>query len=157
MSRALSTLAKQAIFAESTGEVFLLLLTLSHATLLTPIRVVLNTENIVSRGNTFLAFPFEFVLPGEREDQIPRCRLRIDNVDRQIVTALRNATSAIALLAEIVLAAQPDTVDATFDGFTLKDARYDVLIVEGDLALEDPLNEPAIADRFTPSNFPGIF
>jgi hypothetical protein len=158
MSRALSTLAKQAVFAQETGEVFLLLLTISHASLSTPIRVVADMQDVVSRGDTFTALPFGFVLPAEREDQIPRCRLWIDNVDREIVTAIRNATgSAPTLLAEIVLRAQPDTVEASFDGYTLRDADYDVVQVSGDLSLEDPLNEPYPADSFTPNLFPAVF
>jgi hypothetical protein len=158
VSRTLSTLAKQAIFAQESGETFLLLLTISHASLATPIRLVADMQDVVSRGNTFTALPFGFVLPGEREDQIPRCRLWVDNVDRAIVTAIRNATgSPPTLLAEIVIRAQPDTLEASFDGYTLRDADYDVVQVSGDLSLEDPLNEPYPADSFTPNLFPAVF
>lgn len=158
MSRTLSSAAKQAVFAQSTAEVFLLLVTITHATLPTPIRVVNDMQDCVSRGNTFTALPFGFVLPGEREDQIPMSRLWVDNVDREIVQAVRNATvSAPQVLAEIVLASQPDTLEAAFDGFSLKNALYDHLTVSGDLSMEDVLNEAYPEGTFTPNLFPGIF
>lgn len=158
MSRTLSTLAKQAIYMQETSEVFLLLVTITHATLPVPIRVVNNTQDCVSRGNTFTALPFGFVLPGEREDQIPMSRLWVDNVDREIVQAVRNATGAAPqVLAEIVLASQPDTLEAAFDGFSLKNALYDALTVSGDLAMEDVLNENYPEGTFTPNLFKSIF
>lgn len=158
MSRTLSSAAKQAVFAQSAAEVFLLLVTITHATLPTPIRVVNDMQDCVSRGNTFTALPFGFVLPGEREDQIPASRLWVDNVDREIVQAVRNATGAAPqVLAEIVLASQPDTLEAAFDGFSLKNALYDHLTVSGDLSMEDVLNEAYPEGTFTPNLYKSLF
>src|SRR5579885_2175455 len=89
VSRALSLAARQAVNAQETGEVFLLLLTLDHDELAAPIRVVNNTVDIVSRGNTYIAYPFQLELPAEDADQISSVRLSIDNVDRTIVQSLR--------------------------------------------------------------------
>lgn len=157
MSRSLSSVAKSAIFAQETGEVFLLMLTISHATLTAPIRVVNNTENITSNGNLFTAFPFMLTLPDEREDQPPRMHITIDNVDRQIVQAVRNMTSPPTIQLDVILASQPDTLEASFPGFTLRQANYDVLTVEGDLTLEDVVLEPFPALSFAPQTFPGLF
>lgn len=157
MSRSLSSLAKQAINAQETGEVFLLLLTLSHASLGTPIRAANNLENVTSGGNLFTAFPFTIVLPHEQEDQPPKMRLVIDNVDRSIVTALRNLTSPPTIQLEVVLASQPNTIEATFPGFTLRQASYDQLVVEGDLALEEITLEPFPEGSFDPQSFAGLY
>lgn len=157
MARSLSSLAKQAVFAQETGEVFLLLLTISHASLATPIRVVNNTQNITSNGNLYTAFPFTIVLPDDTEEQPPRMRLVIDNVDRQIVQAVRNMTSKPTITLDVVLASQPDTLEASFPGFSLRRTNYDALTVEGDLNLEDVVLEPFPALSFTPQLAPGLF
>jgi len=75
MPRTLSNAALASMNAQATGEVWLVLLTLSHPTLATPIRLVNNNEDVVSRGSTFLAFPFEVELPGEDPDQPPKAML----------------------------------------------------------------------------------
>lgn len=157
MSRSLSSLAKQSLFAQETGEVFLLLLTINHASLAQPIRVVNNLENVVSGGNTYIAFPFQITLPQDREDQPPKMRLAIDNVDRSIVTAVRTLTSPPTITLDVVLASQPNTIEATFPGFTLRNTKYDALVVEGDLNLEDISNEPYPKDSFTPTLAPALF
>jgi len=157
VSRTLSSLAKQSIHAPETGSVFLLLLTISHASLSVPIRVVNNTENIVSGGNTFTAFPFTLVLPDEREDAPPRMRLVIDNVDRTIVQSLRSLTSPPTIQLDVVVASQPNTLEASFPGFTLRQSNYDQLVVEGDLTLEEIVLEPFPEGAFTPQDFAGIY
>ena len=157
MSRSLSTTVKQAMNASQTDKVFLLLLTINHASLASPIRVVNNTENITSNGNLYVAFPFEIALPDEREDALPRMRLRIDNVDQTIIVAIRSITSAATVTVDIVLADAPNTLEATFAGFTLKEVSYDALVIEGTLYLEDVLNEPYPADSFTPNLYAGLF
>jgi len=157
MSRSLSSLAKQAINAQETSEAFLLLLTISHASLSSPIRVANNFENVVSGGNTYIAFPFTIVLPNDQEDQAPKMRLVIDNVDRSIVTSLRGLTSAPTLQLDVILASQPDTLEASFPGFSLKQTSYDQLVVEGDLTLEEIVTEPFPEGSFDPQNFAGIY
>ena len=45
----------------------------------------------MSGGDTYLACPFFLELPSDEEDRPPRARLRIDNVDRRQVRAVRLA------------------------------------------------------------------
>ncbi len=61
--RALSTVLQRAIYSQDTAEVVLLLLTIAHPNLVSPIRVVNNLEPITSQGYTWAAFPFEISLP----------------------------------------------------------------------------------------------
>lgn len=157
MARTLSATARQALYAQETGEVFLLLLTIDHATLESPIRVANNFEDIVSNGNTYVAFPFQITLPDDLDDHPPAMRLSIDNVDRAIVEAVRSIASPPTITLDVILVAAPDTVEASFTGFTLRNCDYDALVVEGDLALEDVLNEPFPAGSFTPDLFPSAF
>lgn len=157
MSRNVSATARAAINAQSTGEAFLLLLTIDHDSLAAPIRVSSDGVDTVSRGDTYVHFPFEIVLPDDRDDQVVRVSLRIDNVDRQVVTALRTITGGPTVGLEVVLGSDPDTVEAGPFSFTMRNAVYDVASVTAELVYEDILNEPIPGDAFTPGNFPGLF
>ena len=56
-----------------------------------------------------------------------------------------------------VRGADPDTVEAVFPDFCLRDLRYDALTVEGTLTLEAFIAEPYPARIFSPAEFPGLF
>ena len=157
MSRSQTQATRQAVFASQTGEAFLCLVTLDHPELAQPVRVSSDAVDTVSRGDTFVALPFAIALPEDSEARPPRSRLKIDNVDRKIVETLRAISSAPSVLIELVRGADPDTVEASFPDFTLREAGYDVLTVEGDLTLEDFLTEPYPAGIFSPAHFRGLF
>lgn len=158
MPRTLSNTARRALYAQETGEVFLLLLVISHPSLPAPIRVVNNSEDVVSGGFTYQRFPFELALPPESDEAPPTVTLRIANADRQIVQAVRSlAGEAMTVDLSVILASSPDTIEAGPYRFTLRDVSYDAAIVEGTLRFEDVLNEPFPADSFTPARFPGLF
>ncbi|MCK4945412.1 MAG: DUF1833 family protein [Alphaproteobacteria bacterium] len=157
MSRTVSSLTRQALYAAETGEAFLILLTLDHVSLSTPIRVTSDSVETTSRGNVFAAFPFELVLPDDQDNVSPRARLVIDNIDRQIVQAVRTLSSAPTVFIEIVRAESADSVEAQFVDFKLTNVSYDSHRVEGVLTIEDFTAEPFPAATFSPSLFPGLF
>lgn len=153
MTVALTTSA----FAADTDDVWLVLVTIDHADLSVPIRVVNNTQDVTSRGDTFTAFPFDVSLPDAREDAPPRARLVIDNVSREIAQAIRTVTGAPSVTLEVIRAADPDTVEMSMPNFTLRNVRWDAAKVQGDLVLEDFTAEPYPAGIFSPASFPGLF
>lgn len=157
MSRSISSATRQAFYAGETGETFLVLLTLSHAGMEAPIRVTSDAVTTVSRGNSFVPFPFDLILPDDEDNRAPRAKLVIDNVDRQIVQAVRGLSSAPTVLIEIIRAAAPDTVEAQFVDFRLTNVSYDAQRVEGVLTIEDFTAEPFPAATFSPGLFPGLF
>jgi len=157
MSRSITSVTRQALYAQETGEAFLILLTISHQNLAAPIRVTNDAVATISRGNTFVPYPFEMVLPDDQDNRSPRAKLAIDNIDRQIVSAVRSLPSAPGILIEVVRAAAPDMVEAQFVDFKLTNVSYDAYKVEGDLTIEDFTAEPFPAASFSPSFFPGMF
>jgi hypothetical protein len=157
VSRPLSLAARQALTAPETDEVFLILLTISAAGLDPPIRVVNDRSGLVSRGATFVAFPFEIALPADDADTLSTVQLRIDNVDRAIVAALRQLTAPPTVTIEVVRAAEPDVIEAGPFAMQLLTADYDALVVTGTLSFEDVLNARFPADDFAPADFPGLF
>lgn len=157
MVRSLSQAMLEGIFSQETKEVALIMLTIEHEDLSAPIRAVLNTENIVSRGETFLAAVFDVTFPTESADEVPRAKLRIDNVDRVIVQAVRSISGPPTVTLEVALASSPDTIEIGPYEFELTNVEYDELWVQGDIAYEDILNAAYPADTMTPADFPGIF
>lgn len=157
MPRPVSAVFQAAVNAQETGEVFTTLVTIDHAALPVPLRATDDAVNVLSRGATFLAYPFELELPDDNADRPPEARIAIDNVDREIVAAIRAVGSPPTVTIEVVLASDPDTVEASFDHFELTDARYDRLVVEGRLSLPALTLEPYPRKRFLPSAFPGAF
>lgn len=154
--RTLSSTALAESFKTNSDQVWLALLTISHSTLATPIRVVNNNENITSRGNLYQWFPFMIELPGEDPDSPSRARLRIDAVDRQIIEVIRSISSPPSITIEIILAATPDVVEIAYSGMTLREVQYDVQSISGDLVYESIYTEP-VTTTMTPSRFPGLF
>lgn len=157
MSRNVSTTYKAASFSQETDQVFLGLLEIDQAALPAPIRIVNNTENVTHNGNLYTAFPFEFTLPQDSDENMPAATISVDNVDRQIVEMIRSMTGPATVTVTVVLASSPDVIEAGPYVMTLRDTGYDAYQVTGRLDVEDMLNEPYPADSFTPNTFPGLF
>jgi hypothetical protein len=157
MSRNVSTTARAAMYAAQTDQVFLQLLDIDHENLQDPIRVVNNTETMAHGGNTYLPFPFRIDLPDEQEDTITNARLTIDATDRQIIIAIRQLATAPSITWKLVLASSPDTVEAGPFDFVLRNVRYSLHTVSGELVYEDRLNLEVPKLKFAPEHFGGLF
>lgn len=156
MARTLSTPALNSLMDEATHEVWLVLLTISHASLAAPIRVVHNNENITSRGNEFTAYAFQFIMPGQGGDGPGEAQLSIDNTDRVIVETIRLITDAPDVLVEVILADTPDVVEISLPPLKLRDVTYNASTVTGFLRFEDLVTEP-VSETITPSRLPALF
>ena len=157
MSRDTSLTFRQAIHAQETSEAFLVLIEIDHDSLSEPIRLSSDAVNTVSNGNTYVAYPFDLVLPDDPEEGVSKGRLIIDNVHRDIIQFVRNLPSAPKVTIRIVLASNPDVIEAEFPNFELVNIQYDALTVSGDLSIRSFMSEPYPGDSFTPSLFPGLF
>jgi hypothetical protein len=131
--------------------------TIYRAGLISPVRVVNDRVPLFRGGNEYAPFPFEIPLPDEREDGLHGVQLRIDAVDRSIITALRQVRGPLEVQLSVVLASQPDIVEAGPYVFALDKANYNAVTITGALEFEDIINEPIPGDAFTPGNFPGVF
>ncbi len=155
--RSLSSLALAAGNAAQTGEVVVVLLTITHPTLGTPIRVCSDSVECVSRGNTFLPFPFECNMPRESDDAPQAVTLRICAVDRSVISAARTAVGGVLTAAmEVVYASTPNVVECGPYNFTIRRATYDAMVLEGELSFEDVLNAKFPKDIFSPALFTNL-
>ncbi|MBN9304116.1 MAG: hypothetical protein BGO82_17220 [Devosia sp. 67-54] len=164
---ALSLTFRTAAHAERTGEVLVLLATVTHESLETPIRVSsdpttrLGTDPLrygtVSRGDTYEFYPMSLVLPEDSEDTVPAMQWVLDNISRQLVPLLRSVQTPAKVTIELVLASAPDTVEASWPEFDLVAAQPNALTVELTLSTESDAAEPYPSGLFTPAGFGGLF
>ena len=157
MSRTLSATARAALFAQQTGQALLTLLEIDHPDLDAPIRVVNNTENIVSGGVTFCACAFDVPPPDDLSEAPPSVTLSICNVDRSITYALESIASPPTIKMWVIVGSTPNVEEIGPIEFSLLAVSYDVLTIECTLGFEPILNESIPGHSFTPDLFPGIF
>lgn len=155
--RTLSTTAKQAVFAQQTGKVFLSIIAIDHDDLASPIRLVNNTENITSRGNVYTACAFNLEMPDESNEKLPRAQITIANADRAITASLRGVTTPGTLTHEIILSDTPDVIEAGPFVYQVESIDWTAKFITARLSYEDLLNEKAPATLITPTYFPGLF
>jgi hypothetical protein len=157
MSRDTSLTFREAVNAQETGEAFLILLEIDHDDLSEPIRVTSDGVDTTSNGNIYTSYPFDLQLPDDTEGNIPTAQLTIDNIDRVIVESLRSISTYPTVTIKIVLASDPNTIEAEFTNFELREPQYNALLVSGKLMLKSFFREPYPGDLFLPSTFPGVF
>jgi len=156
MPRNVSNAARQAINASNTGACFLVLLKLTHPDLTEPFRIVNDHQSIVSDGETYLPYNFDFTPPVEEDGTIKNSSLTIDNIDRAIVTMIRSISSAPTVTAKIILSDSPDTIEAGPWEFQMTNIVYNLQSVTGELIFENYLNDLISVVTYNYANFPGL-
>lgn len=167
MPRQLSNEAKTALYSQQTSEVLVLLLTIDHASFTQPILLssdptevlpVAGVLGTLSRGDEYVYLPFSVNLPNQDESGIARASISIDNIDRRLIQAVRDARgSQLDITIELLLASAPDDPEISVTGFRLERVQYDAFTITGEISVDYFDLEPFPAKRFTPADFPGLF
>ena len=156
MPRNISDTLKTATNAAQTAEVLLVLVEIDHDYLITPIRIVDNTQDIISNGYTYTGFPFKLSLPSEEKDNPRSAKITISNVDRSIIATLRTLTTSPDFSVGVIRAANPDNIEMGWYYFKLKDISYTVESVSGTLVYENKLDYNISSEKFLPQDFPSL-
>lgn len=171
MSRldSLSPAALKAMFSPDGDDTLAVLLTITGEGIDTPVRLTdnytkrISTTNdevvygITSRSNDFIFIPFSISLPSEENDAAPNCKITINDVTRYLIPVIREATTSLNVLIELVLTSTPDNVETSFGGFLMSGISYNANTVTADLNVESLAIEPFPAHTFTPAYFQGLF
>lgn len=153
-----SSLARAAINAQNTGEVFLQLLTMSHPAFGgTVYRFVNDMQDVTSNGHSYISWPFELSFPELGGDTLPTLTLTIDNIDQSIWNTLKDIVSPVDVTLSWVLRSAPDTVEGGPLFMRLRSTEVDVSTIIGSLNFEDLMNEPFPRESYTPTSAPGLF
>lgn len=167
----ISAISLAAMLAQETDEVFVMLATLTHASLPQPLRVcsdytpIISNDPVTGLPRYFIGFRFDIQFPSDSESQgLSTAQATIENVDPMIGDAILQLTvdpiggteAPIHVTIEFVRAAAPDFIEVNWDFLRMRSIKVDDPSVTGTLSYEDIANEPLSPD-FTPSTYPGVF
>jgi hypothetical protein len=146
------------IHATSSGDPPIVLMEIAHPSLVSPVRIVNDTQSIVSNGNTYVALAFSVTLPDEQEGKLPKAQIAIDNIGRELMQWLdtSNGGAGASVRFMQVRRSVPDTIEYEIT-LELSSIRATSKIVSGELGFESFLDRPAVAVRYDPQSAPGLF
>lgn len=151
-----STAALLAMASQDTDEVLVILLNVSVGG--SPLfYITSDSVETVSRGSTYIVFPFDIYLPGASATRSLSAKLSIFNADLTILDSLRSLTQAPIVTIELVLASAPDEVLQTWPNMRLQSVEFNSQTITGDLIIDTLVTEPYPKGRMTKSNFPGMY
>lgn len=158
--RVLSPQALHAMLAENTGDIAMMALRIIHDDLADDIRLVANTEDLIFESEVWQGVLFTASLPEDSEESVPTVKVGIDNVDSSIVETIRALSTPPMVEMSVLLIKTNGIITRDYGPaqFRMNLAEWDALTVEGALGYEaDYLNEPAQADSYDATTFPGLF
>lgn len=158
MPRTLPTSVITAVNSQTTTNVFLVLLEISHSAIGT-FYLVNNTENIISGATTYLAFPFSVTLPPDDPELQVRARLTLSHVTSElnILRTLAGQRERVSFSLKVIEASDPTVVLQSISGLVAASVSYNASAMDIDLTIDNFLTEPFPSATFSPSTFPGIF
>jgi hypothetical protein len=156
MSNTLSPALLAQLYAQESDVPFLMLITLNHSSFST-VRLVNNSENIVSNGETFTSFPMRIRLPTDDGETTREVSIEFDNVSRELIDELRTVTTPIDVKIEMVLASNPDYIQVTLDELKMRNVSYNKSTVNARLYLDSFLNVELTSEKYSPKLYPGLF
>lgn len=142
--------------AQHSDEVFLLLVTLTHASFGT-VRLVNNPVDITSRGHVYVAYDVDVPRPSDQAESLAALQLTMSNISRDLIGPLRGIGSPVECTIELVTASAPDTVQEGPFTFDIDQASYTAEAISARLVYEPVTREPFPAGSFTPQGFPALF
>jgi hypothetical protein len=156
MPRTVTTAFWEALSFSASDEDFVVLATISHQSISPPIRVVSDTVDLVSNGETFVGFPFEFVLPADT-DSPPKGKIRIQNADKRIGTVVLALDTAVDMQLDVVLRSDPNTLQVSYRNLKLRNITGDAMAIEGEIGVQDYSTVPWPRVKATRALLPGLF
>lgn len=155
MANELSSELKRQIFKQESEDPFLTLLTLEGVD--QTYYLVNNTKDIVSRGNTYSAFPMRVRLPTDDGESAREFQIDFDNASLLLIRSLRTVTEPIPCKIEFILASLPDVVQMSVEDLLIRSISYNKSQVTARIVLDNFLTVAIPSERYTPSLFPGMF
>ena len=136
----------------------LTLLEFYHPDLVSPLRLVNDTENIISNGNTYQRLRFSARRPNQQEGQQPSAVIDVGRIDTlvDIIDRTNGAAGATVKLME-VSRAEPDEVKLELGNLQVVDIKVTNERISLTLGMPNTLNRPAVTQRFEPNTAPGLF
>ena len=120
------------------------------------IRLVNNYEDIDSRGDTFMAYPFSLALPADTGEALPELLLTIDNVDQRLMKAIRELLEPPEITFEMVLSSAPNVVERTIDFLRADFVSYDAMGIQMRLRPNNIMGRNFPSSKYLPGTYPDL-
>lgn len=158
MARSYSTQFKSTLNSVSAPEAPLVLLEITHPNLIDAVRVVNDNADLVSNGKQFIGAPFECILPDDMENQLPRAKLAIDNIGRDLVYWLETSGGGEGAKVRFmqVMRSRPNSIEWETT-MNLSNVQITMTKVTADLGFENIFSKPAVRIQYRPDNSAGMF
>ena len=153
MARSYPIATTRALSEQETDEVFLELIEINEASLPSPIRVVNNPQSVTSQSDLYAAAGFGINLAGESGAEVETVRLKVDNVDRQLVAAVREAVGIPTVNLRIVRADDLNVWMVNMK-FNVESANTTLASIEGVLTYDNAYNRRFPRHKITAQTFP---
>ena len=157
MPNALSPELIAQLFAQESDDPFVALVTLSHPSFSDDIRLVNNTVLVQSRGQIFKPFPMRIRFPVDDGETAREFSIDFDNVSLELIAGIRTVTDPIGVKIELVLASRPDVVEIVQDELKIATITYNKNLISAKIILDNFLNTEMTSERYSPTNYPGLF
>lgn len=123
------------------------------------LRAAANLEAVVSRGNTYEAFPFEVKLAPDDGQRIQGIQVTFPNVGRELMEVIREYSPETppGVLLELVLSDAPDTVEKQVDFLRVGSVDYDTLTATFNLIGDLTFGRKTSLPTYSQYEFPALF
>jgi hypothetical protein len=149
---------KSTLAAVSAPEAPLMLLEINHPELTSPIRVVNDTQSLTSNGNLYQDFAFRLIVPSDFENQLPKARISIDNVGKDLMQWIETSDGAAGATVKMsqVMRSRPDQIEwsITMQMFNVITNQKEI---SAELGYENLFSKPAILIQYRPETCAAIF
>lgn len=158
MAKDYSANFKSTLAEVNAPETPLILLEISHPDLDQPVRVVNDTVDVTSNSNLYVGFPFKCVLPDDFENQLPKARLAIVNIGRELMYWIETTGGGQGSICTFkqILRSNPDLVEWSIT-MNLYNVQVNMDEISAELGFENLFSKPAISRQYRPSNSSGLF
>lgn len=120
------------------------------------VRLVNNVEKVRSRGNDYLAYPFDITLPEQSSEKNSELTLTIDNADQLLIDAIRSQIEPPEVVVELVLSNDLDNVVISYDFLQLVNVEYNAMNITGILMSNDMLHRKFPSCSYDGVQFPDL-
>lgn len=151
--------ALASLLAEETDACYLPAITIDHAALPAPQRLVGNTQSVTYAGEVYVASDLKLGLATDTDETVPQARATLENISLALVEFLRSIDTPADVNLLCLRVDGNGAVSCVLGPLpqSLLHVRMDAVTIDGTLGYDhDLLNQPAVKDFFNEAVAPGL-
>ena len=128
-----------------------------HTDLPAPLYFIASRDNLTINGVEHIGFPFQIKRPGDTLDSVPQVTIVFQNINLEIMEAIRSLEGPIDIDYYIVTNEEPDDIQLGPFSMKIRQITGNFQIITGTAYFFDILNQTFPGESFTPNTTPGLF